>query len=308
MASGNLRLKSIKKLGALIVEPAKKITLPFFDGVPLYDVSLFFWRSIAKGSLSMRASGIAFNFFMALFPTIIFLFTLIPYIPIENFQDGLYQIIKDLVPGSVFPAIDTTITGILKKQQGGWLSFGFFMALIFSTNGFTSMMVAFDATIHSYKRRSWLGQKFVSLMLLFIMAILLSITIALLAWGQNLLVFLRKEQILDDNFIYYLLAFGRWLVIIALFFFSFAFLYYMAPAKKTKWRFISAGGSLATLLSILTFIGFGYYINNFAQYNKLYGTIGTLLVVLILIYLMSLILLVGFELNASIQQAHANKK
>jgi membrane protein len=308
MVPGLLRLKNLKKLGPFIVERAKKITLPFFDGIPLYDVSVFFWKSISRGALSMRASGIAFNFFLALFPTVIFLFTLIPYIPIPNFQEQLYQIIKDLVPDTVFPAIDTTISGIIKEQQGGWLSFGFFMALIFSTNGFTSMMVAFDATIHNSKRRKWLGQKLVSLLLLIIMAVLLTATIALLAGGQQLLVYLKNHHILEDRFIYYLLTFARWVIIVGLFFFSFSFLYYMAPAKKTRWRFISAGGSLATLLSILTFIGFGYYINNFSQYNKIYGTIGTLLIILILIYLMSLILLIGFELNASIQEAHASKK
>jgi len=93
-------------------------------------------------------------------------------------------------------------------------------------------------------------------------------------------------------------------IIVALFFFAYSFLYYMAPAKKTKWRFISAGGTLATLLSIVTLFGFTYYINHFSQYNKLYGSIGTLLIILLLIYIMALILLIGFEVNASIYQAH----
>jgi membrane protein len=302
------RLDNLKKIGPLITERAKKITLPFFDGVPLYDVSVFFLKSLAKGALSMRASGIAFNFFMALFPTVIFLFTLIPYMPIPNFQEELYQIIKDLVPDAIFPAIDTTITGILKEQQGGWLSIGFFMALFFSTNGFTAIMIAFDTTIHNTDRRRWVKQKFISLLLLIIMAILLSITIVLLTVGQYLLTTLKEQHILEDRFIYFLLTVVRWIIIIGLFFFSISFLYYMAPGKKTRWRFISAGGTLATILSLLTLSGFGFYINNFSQYNKLYGAIGTLLIVLILIYLMSLILLIGFELNASIHQAKISKE
>jgi membrane protein len=302
------RLDNLKKIGPLITERAKKITLPFFDGVPLYDVSVFFLKSLAKGALSMRASGIAFNFFMALFPTVIFLFTLIPYMPIPNFQEELYQIIKDLVPDAIFPAIDTTITGILKEQQGGWLSIGFFMALFFSTNGFTAIMIAFDTTIHNTDRRRWVKQKFISLILLIIMAILLSITIVLLTVGQYLLTTLKEQHILEDRFIYFLLTVVRWIIIIGLFFFSISFLYYMAPGKKTRWRFISAGGTLATILSLLTLSGFGFYINNFSQYNKLYGAIGTLLIVLILIYLMSLILLIGFELNASIHQAKISKE
>jgi membrane protein len=308
MATGLFSFKGIKNLGLRIVSWAKKITLPFFDGVPLYDVSLFFWKSIAQGSISNRASGIAFNFFLALFPSLIFLFTLIPILPIPNFQNNLFMMIKEIVPASIFGTIESTILDILKNPRGGLLSLGFFMALIFSTNGFTAMMSAFDATIHSYESRTWLGQKVVSILLVMIMAVLLTTTIALLAGGQYLLDALKDNHILEDRFIYYLLTVGRWIIIIALFFFAYAFLYYMAPAKKTKWRFISAGGSLATLLSIFTFVGFGFYINHFSQYNKLYGSIGTLLIVLLLIYFISLILLIGFELNASIQEAHTNKK
>ncbi|HOI50101.1 MAG TPA: YihY/virulence factor BrkB family protein, partial [Prolixibacteraceae bacterium] len=103
---------------------------------------------------------------------------------------------------------------------------------------------------------------------------------------------------------YYVLTIGKWVIIVALFFFAYSFLYYLAPAKKTKWRFISAGGSLATVLSIITLVGFSYYISNFGQYNKLYGSIGTLMVILLLMYFLSIVLLVGFELNASIYQAH----
>jgi membrane protein len=167
------------------------------------------------------------------------------------------------------------------------------------------MMSAFDATIHSYEKRNWLGQRLISLLLLIILLVLLTTAVALLTVGQN---YLLENNILKGSVVYYFLLFGKWIIIISLFFFAYSFLYYMAPAKKTKWRFISAGGSLATILSIVTLVSFGYYINNFSQYNKLYGSIGTLLILLLLMYFMSLILLIGFELNASIQQAHVKKE
>ena len=144
-------------------------------------------------------------------------------------------------------------------------------------------------------------------MLLFILSILITLAIALITGGQFSIEYLVRKGLLTGNFTYYLLTFGKWIITIALFFFAFAFLYYFAPAKKTRWRFISPGGTLATILSIFTMLGFSYYITNFGQYNKLYGSIGTLLVVLLLFYLMSLILLVGFELNASINEAHQRK-
>ncbi len=296
----------IKKLISLwerILEKAKKITFPGFDEMPLYDVMVFFWRSIVDGSLTTRASAISFSFFMALFPAIIFLFTLIPYIPIDNFQVELFLLIKDVVPETAFLAIEETVQDILTQQRGDLLSIGFFMALIFATNGLASMMGAFDASLHTFERRTWWGQHLIALVLLVILSFLITIAIGLITFGQHFINYLVANGFLRDNFTIYTLIIGKWLVILFLFFMANSFLYYLAPAKKTKWRFISAGGTLSTILSVITFIVFSYYINRFGQYNKLYGSIGTLLVIMLLMYFLSLILLIGFELNASINEA-----
>lgn len=308
MSEGQANYKRLKKIGEKIARRAEKISLPFFDDVPLYDVALFFWRSIVDGAITTRASAVAFSFFIAFFPGLIFVFTLIPYIPIDNFQYELLLIIEQLVPESTYATIDETVTDIITRPRGGLLSLGFFLALIFATNGLASMMSAFDATIHSIYRRTWLSQRLAATILLFILLILLTIAIALLTGGQDFINYLDTKDFIQDKFTVFLLIVGKWIITVALFFFAYAFLYYMAPAKKTQWRFISAGGTLATILSIITLAGFTYYINNFGQYNKLYGSIGTLLIILLLMYIMSLILLVGFELNASIYQAHAEKE
>lgn len=308
MGKGLLDNNKYKRIGDQLIEKAEKISLPFFDGVPLYDVALFFWRSIVNGSITTRASAIAFSFFIAFFPAVLFIFTLIPYIPITNFQDELFSIIQELLPEGTFIVVEDTIEDILKNPRGGLLSLGFFMALIFSTNGLASMMSAFDATIHSINRRSWISQRLAAVLLLIILSVLLALAATLLAGGQIVINYLQENYILRDSFTILLLNFGRWVVIVALLFFANSFLYYMAPAKKTKWRFISAGGTLATVLSIIALSGFSYYITNFSQYNKLYGSIGTLLILLFLMYIMSLILLIGFELNASIYQAHTKNE
>lgn len=308
MIEGQENYKRLKKIGEKIARRAEKISLPFFDGVPLYDVAIFFWRSIVDGAITTRASAIAFSFFIAFFPGLIFMFTLIPYIPIDNFQYELLAIIEQVMPGSTYTTIEGTVTDIITQPRGGLLSLGFFLALIFATNGLASMMSAFDATIHSIYRRTWISQRFAAIILLFILLILLTVAIALLTGGQDFINYLDTKEFIKDGFIVFLLIVGKWIITIALFFFAYAFLYYMAPAKKTQWRFISAGGTLATILSIITLIGFTYYINNFGQYNKLYGSIGTLLIILLLMYIMSLILLIGFELNASIYQAHTTPR
>ena len=296
-------LQKLISIWERILAKAKKVTFPGLDGMALYDVMVFFWRSIVDGALSTRASAIAFSFFVALFPAIIFLFTLIPYIPIANFQDELFLLIKDMVPENAFKAIEETVMDILTRQRGDLLSLGFFMALIFSTNGFASMMTAFDASLHSFERRTWIGQRLIALLLLAIMSVLLTIAIALITYGQSFINYLVTNDILKDHFTIYMLSIGKWIVVLFLFFMANSFLFYLAPAKKTKWRFISAGGTLSTVLCVITFQGFSYYINRFGQYNKLYGSIGTLLVIMLLMYLISMILLIGFELNASINEA-----
>jgi membrane protein len=282
---------------------AKKVSFPFLDGIPLYNVGIFFWRSIIDGALTTRASSIAFNFFIALFPAIIFLFTLIPYVPIHNFQEELFELIESLLPAGAFEALEGTVSDIIMQPRGTLLSIGFLFALYFATNGIASMMSAFDASVHNIKRRSWISQRLISVVLLFILTFLLTIAIALITFGQTALNFLVEQFASFDRFTYYILTISKWLIIIALFYFAYSFLYYLAPAKKSRWRFISAGGTLSTVLSIATLAGFTFYINHFNQYNKLYGSIGTLLIVLLLIYSLSIILLIGFELNASIHEA-----
>ncbi len=292
------RLKSLEKA---IVRKARLITLPFFDGEPLYDVAVFFWKGLYDGAISTRASAIAFNFILAIFPAIIFVFTLIPYIPIPDFQEQLLILLQSILPHDAFVAIRGTIEDIVTQPRGGLLSFGFFAAFIFATNGIVSVIAAFNGTIHAIETRTWINQRLVALIIAVILTLLTAISVALITVSQAVMDFMVDHGFLQIDLTYkQLILGGRWLIICFLFFFGYAFLFYLAPARKTKFRFFSAGGTLATILTILTTIGFSYYINNFGKYNTLYGSIGTLVVVMLSVYFNALILLIGFELNVSI--------
>ena len=287
----------------LLLRWAKKITLPGFDGLPMYDVFYFFFKGIYEGSITTRAAAIAFSFYLAIFPAIIFVFTLIPYIPIDNFQEQLFSLVASLLPHNAFLSIQETLQDIIMNQRGGLLSFGFFAALIFSTNGINSMMDAFNATWHHIETRTWLAQRLIATILVVILFTLTLLAVSMIVMSEWTMNYLVDHHLLNSEFTIFLLGVGKWIVILALFFFSFSFLYYMAPAKKSRWRFISAGSSLATILSVLTSLGFSFYINNFGRYNTLYGSIGTILVILMWLYVNSIILLIGFELNVSITGA-----
>ena len=258
------------------------------------------------GGYQQWASAIAFNFILAIFPAIIFLFTLIPYIPIDNFQIQLMNLMQSVLPDDAFLAVRGTIQDIITQPRGSLLSFGFFAAFIFSTNGLASIMVAFNGTIHAIETRSIWSRYVIAFGLSLILTTLTTLSVALITLSQRFIEFLLAEQLIHFNYIYYLLIGGKWLVILLLFFFTFAFIFYFGPARRMKFRFISAGGTLATLLSICISVGFSYYINNFGKYNTLYGSIGTLVVVMLWIYFMSLIMLIGFELNVSIWSAQSN--
>jgi len=290
-----------------IAEKAKKITFPGFDGVPLYDVTVFFFKGIIEGSLTTRASSIAFNFYLAIFPSIIFIFTLIPYIPIDNFQVELLSLMQSVMPNNAYLAFKETLEDIITIQHGSLLSIGFFTAIVFSTNGFNSMIEAFNATKHTIDTRSWLAQRGVALVLSFIVFSLTIVAVSLIVFSQWTMDFLVSNHIIKEAFTLFLLGLGKWIIIIALFFFTISFLFYPAPAKKVRWRFISAGSTLATILTIAISLGFSFYINHFGRYNTLYGSIGAILVILVWLYLNSITLLIGYELNASIKDAHLEK-
>jgi membrane protein len=294
---------SVFSLALKLRDRSKKITLPFFDKVPLYDVALFFWKGIVYGSITTRASAVAFNFILAMLPAIIFVFALIPYVPIKDFQTELLDLIQNFVPENAYLQIRGTVEDIISIQRGGLLSVGFFAAIFFASNGIDAIISAFNATVHAMETRSWINQRVIALFLVLIMFLLMATGISLITIGQAALNYLVDLGILRKDFTYYMLLSVKWLIICALFFFSSAFLFYFAPAKKSKFRFISAGGTLATVLVIITSLAFSYYINNFGSYNKLYGSIGTLAVVMVWLYFNSLILLVGFELNVSINTA-----
>jgi membrane protein len=266
-------------------------------------VASFFIKGVFKGSITSRASSIAFSFFLAMFPMIIAFFTLIPFIPIDNFQFTLLSLIQSITPDSTETIINQTLVDIINRPRGGLLSITFVLTLFFATNGFSSIIEAFNNTYHSIETRSWVKQKLISLVLFFIISTLIIVAITMLITGTFAIKFLYTQKLLPEVFSPYLLEGGRWLLLTAMFFFTISFIYYLAPAKASKFRFISAGSTLATFLALGASIGFNFYVQNFSSYNALYGSIGTLLIVLVWIYFNSIILLIGFELNASIYSA-----
>lgn len=285
------------------VTVTKRLVLPGFEGVPVFDVGVFFFNGLKKGDLSNRAAALAFNFFLAIFPAIIFFFTLIPYIPIHNFQDSLLNLLHDLIPQQTYEAVEETLFDIIKRPRGGLLSLGFLMAMFFATNSVNSLIDAFNKTYYTVESRSAFKQRITSILLVFVLAVLVILAISLITIGPIVIRWVEKMGLLTDWLTLNLIGAGKWIIIFTLLFSAFSVLYYFAPTVKHRFKYITAGSTLATLLFIVTSVAFNYFVNNFATYNSLYGSIGTLIVFMLWLYVNSLIILVGWELNSSISVA-----
>jgi membrane protein len=283
-------------------ETLRRISFPGSGGIPVYDVLVFFLRGITKGSLNIRASAIAFNFLLAVGPGIIFVLTLIPFLPIRNFQKELMEILYDVIPENSYIAIETLIDEIFIKRTSLQI-FGFLVTVFFAVKGLNGITEAFNATYHTVETRHWIDSRLVSLLLVFILFILVSFSSLLLFFSKLGIKMLFEAGMLKAYGTVILLQAGKWLIIFFLSFFAISFLYYLAPARKTKWRFFSPGSFMASLLAILASIIFSYFVNHFAPFNKLYGSIGTLIAMMLWMNFSALALLIGFELNASIRNA-----
>ncbi len=285
-----------------LTRSAKKLVLPGFERVPFYDVVIFFFRGIQNGALTTRASAIAFHFFLALLPAIIYFFTIIPLIPIDNFQEGLLNFVEDILPGNVYELIQNTIQDMLIKRRA--LSyFGLFIALLFSTNGINAMIVAFNNTYHTIETRTWYERRLIAVLLVIILFFLITLSVSLIAFSRFTVNTLVEMELMRKGLTFYILLTGKWIIVILSIFTAISFLYLLGPSRKMKWKFRTPGSTLASLLVILTSLVFSFIINHFGQFNKFFGTIGTIMVILIWLYLNSLVLLIGFELNASIKNA-----
>lgn len=253
-----------------------------------------------------RSNGVAYNFILAIFPTIIFLFTLIPYVsdyfPAIN-RDSIMQFLSDYMPGSVYDAVSSTVLDILSKQRGGLLTFGFVFAFYLATNGMMALMRAFNACYRTVENRGFIKMRLIATGLTVLLAVVLLSAVILLVAGEFAINKVTHELSSINEMrigrLYGLFAL-RFVVIFIVFFFAVSFIYYFGPAVHYNWKFFSIGSFIATLACLGISYGFSFYITNFASYNKVYGSIGALIALMVWMQLLTMVLLFGYEINASL--------
>jgi len=284
-----------------ILEWSKNYVSPGFDEVPIYNVVRFVIEEIGKDNITTRASAVAFNFFLSLFPLIIFLLPLLAQTSeaikyLELFRES----IKGVIPGNAENYIFETVQGIQDEGSITWLGLSFFLAIFFSSTGMDTLMTGFDKSYDAtFKKRSYIRQRFIAVLLTLLLSTLVIASVVLIILGNqflgNIFQWIGMDQ--SPTIIKVIL---RWVILLLLFYSVITVIYIYGPAMRTRIKFFSPGATLATALSIITSVGFSYFVNVFGRYNEIYGSIGALIVMLIWIQFNSFIMIIGFELNASI--------
>ena len=284
-----------------IVKLLKLIILPGFKGLSLYDLLEIYITGIIEGTFSSRASSVAYSFFVALFPFILFIMNLIPYIPIDGFQTRFLVFTKELLPPQTADFFYPTIADIaMNHRGGGLLSLVIILSLFLAANGVNAIFSAFEYSFHVQLNRSFFKQYFVAFGVSIVLVLLLLITVGVILYGEYAIHFLKGDDLIqNDVFWISVLQIGIFVVMLYI---IIAILYYFGTVEGKESRFFSIGALLTTMLFLLTTYLFGIYINNFSQYNELYGSIGALLIMMFYIWMNSNLLLLGFELNISLQR------
>jgi len=284
-----------------LIRISKKIKLPGMGGeFSLYNLLEIYGTGILKGSFSPRASSIAYSFFLALFPFLLFLLNLIPYIPVEGFQTRFLIFMEALLPAQTTEFFYPIIADIAVNPRAGLISIVFFLSLFLSANGVNAIFSAFEYSFHVNINRSFFRQYFVALVVSIFLALLLLTSVGVILYGEYIINDLQSRAYIDNDLFW--ISFFQFLVFVVMIYVVIATLYYFGTKEGRSSSFFSIGAVTTTVLFMLTTYFFGVYMNNFSNYNELYGSIGALLILMLYIWINANLLLLGFELNISLKR------
>jgi membrane protein len=302
-------VKKILRLFSIKFTRQAKLLRKFHFGNPdqnLYDVGKIFMEQMRKDEITERAGAMAFSYTVAMFPLILFLLNMIPYIGYffpNVTTHNILLFIKEIIPESIYSEAEPTIMDIVSKPRQSLLSIGFFLALFLSTNGVVSMMNAFNAVYRTKENRNFWKTRAIAVSIVFVLVLSICGAVVIMIFGGSILYRISEWKIVSSNLYYYMLTVFRFLVLLSVFSIASAYIFRFAPAVHDKWKFFSTGSLTAGILITLGFYLFSFYLNNFATYNKLYGSIGAMIAVMLWLFITSLIILVSFEINVSLDKA-----
>lgn len=276
--------------------------------VSLHETLMLLLHHLRSEDIDTKATSVAFKFTLALFPATIFLFTLVPYVPVENLSIQVLDFIERSIPSQFYDALYPTLQDIATRKRGSLLSFGFLLALYFSTSGMVGLMVAFNNRSHETENRSWWQVRLTATLLTVMLAIVFLLVVFVLVLGTIILDFLAEHTFLTTGITGFLILILRYLLVALLFFISISSVYFFAPTVRRQWKFLSPGAVIATALCLLASGLYSYYLNHFFASDRLYGSLAAFIGLMLWFYIVSLLLIIGFEINMSVSKAYQHSK
>ena len=286
-----------------LIARTQRLVLPGFDGFSLYRISRFFFLALSEGRLVTRASAIAFKLFLAFFPTIILLLTLIPYIPVDDFQEKLMGNFKDMLPLEVYNFIEGLLHDLVVRKHGTLLSVSFLIGIYLASNGMLAIMNGFQGSYHVTEWHSPMKERLISMGLVLAITVMMVIAMALLTLSNWAISLLGDHGYVLGVLERYGLFAAKWGITIFLMLSSVSLLYNAGDPHARRFRVFTPGAILTLLLTILLSQALAYFFANITNYNALYGSLGAILAVQLWLYFNMIVLLIGFELNTSISKA-----
>jgi len=294
------KIKFIRHPVKYLIRKSKKWSPPGFQGITVFATLKHLFKDFNLPSFTEKASAISYNFIMSVPTSCLFLFTLIPNLPFiskRGIKFQLHGLIHDIIPSSSYnKGLIQFVDSFINDSKIGMLSFTFVLSLFFASGAVMGLMRSFNKNHVGFQKIKGLKTRWEAIKLTMMLFGLLLLCLILLLLQRNILNWLGITNLQVRNLILY----GKWIFIIGLIFSSYAFIYRYAPSTTRRWNLVSPGAVIATFLTILVTLAFTAFVNNFGRYNILYGSIGTIMVIMIMIFLNSLVVMIGFEINLSI--------
>ncbi|MFM2266004.1 MAG: Protein of unknown function YfkH [Bacteroidota bacterium] len=299
---------SIEKIPVVrnLARVCKRIKLPWLHGLSLYDLLELYTIGIVEGALTYRAAAIAFSFFMALFPFALFILNLIPFIPLPGFQADFLDFVSQSVPPNTYEAIESIINDILNTSHSNLLSTGFILSIFLMANGLNAILGGFETSRFVSIKRGFFRQYVIALGMSLVLSFLLLFTVAIIVVFEVFIQQTAIQRVVSDQIP--LIEIGRLSFVVLMILITTSILFKFGIKHQKNRAFISIGSVFTTILILLSSYIFGIWVVKFSKYNELYGSIGTLLVIMFYIWINCMILLLGFDLNASINKLKQQKE
>ncbi len=299
-----IRAVYIRKL----IHLSRRITLPGFDGVSLWEILFFLGWTIRRGLLATRASSLAFHFFLAMIPFGLVMVILTAYIPYFDLEKDILPVFSVFIPETIFNQFVGNLDEFHHSTVNSLISYGFLLALYFSSNGFTVLIKSFNASRVQFEKRNWWSTKITAVVFVFLIISAVLALVIIVLFERKLLNYWAEHSVFIAEHLDGIFSISTFIFVGFMLYFAVATIYYFGPSNRKEFRFFSAGSTTATALIILISELYSFYIQKFAKYDELYGSLGTIMMLLLWIYLISFVLLLGFELNASIHGALKKKQ